>query len=46
MMFGQSLVMSILPIVIIIYLTELAIKQYDMEIEEIYKNSGHNIKFE
>lgn len=45
-MFGQSLVMSILPIIIIVYLTELAVKQYDMEIEQVYKNSGQNIKFE
>lgn len=45
-MFSQSLIMSILPIVIIIYLTELAVKQYDLEIEEIYKNSGQKIKFE
>lgn len=44
-MFGQSLVMSILPIVIIIYLTELAVNQYDKEIEEIYNNSRDNIKF-
>ena len=46
MMFLQSLIMSVLPIVIIIYLTELAVKQYDSELEEIYKNSGHKIKFE
>jgi hypothetical protein len=49
MMFGQSLVMSILPIVIIIYLTELAIKQYDFEVgntEEAYKNSWQNIKLD
>ena len=37
---------TIFKTLIIIYLTELAIKQYDSEIEEIYKNSGHNIKFE
>ena len=49
MMFGQSLVMSILPIVIIIYLTELVIKQYDFEVgntEEAYKNSWQNIKLD
>lgn len=45
-MFGQSLVMSVLPIIIIIYLTELAVNQYDKELEEIYKNNGQNIKFE
>lgn len=45
-MFGQSLVMSILPIVIIIYLTELAVNQYDKEIEDIYKNSWQGIKVE
>jgi hypothetical protein len=45
MMFGQSLVMSILPIIIIIYLTELAVKQYDSEIEEVYKNSKDRIKY-
>jgi hypothetical protein len=45
-MFLQSLVMSVLPIVIIIYLTELAIKQYDSEIEEIYKNSYTKIKLD
>jgi hypothetical protein len=49
MMFGQSLIMSILPIVIIIYLTELAVKQYDSEIgntEETFKNSWKNIKLD
>ena len=44
--FIQALMMSLLPIVIIVYLTELAVKQYDREIEEVYKNSGHKIKFE
>jgi hypothetical protein len=41
--------MSILPIVIIIYLTELAVKQYDSEIgntEETFKNSWKNIKLD
>ena len=42
--FIQALMMSLLPIVIIVYLTELAVKQYDREIEEIYKNSKDNIK--
>lgn len=44
-MFGQSLIMSILPIVIIIYLTELAIKQYDYEVSEVYERSKDHIKF-
>lgn len=44
-MFGQSLIMSILPIVIIIYLTELAIKQYDYEVIEVYERSKDHIKF-
>jgi len=48
-MFGQSLVMSVLPIIIIVYLTELAVKQYDSEVgrvEEIYKNSWQDIKLD
>ena len=44
-MFGQSLIMSILPIVIIIYLKELAIKQYDYEVSEVYERSKDHIKF-
>jgi hypothetical protein len=44
-MFGQSLIMSILPIIIIIYLTELAIKQYDYEVSEVYERSKDHIKF-
>jgi len=44
--FTQALMMSILPIVIIVYLTELAVNQYDSELEEIYKNSKQNIKFD
>jgi hypothetical protein len=45
-MFSQSLVMSVLPIIIIVYLTELAVKQYDSEIEEVYKNSWQEIKLD
>lgn len=47
--FSQALIMSTLPIVIIIYLTELAIKQYDREINntrETYKNSWQDIKLD
>jgi hypothetical protein len=38
--------MSVLPIIIIVYLTELAVKQYDKEIEEVYKNSWQDIKLD
>jgi hypothetical protein len=47
--FCQALIMSLLPIVIIIYLTELAVQQYDREIKNInetYKNSWHDIKLD
>ena len=44
--FTQALMMSILPIVIIVYLTELAVSQYDREVEEVYKNSWQNIKMD
>jgi hypothetical protein len=42
--FTQALMMSVLPIVIIVYLTELAVSQYDKEIKEIYFNSKDHIK--
>ena len=44
--FTQALMMSVLPIVIIVYLTELAVSQYDKEVEEVYKNSWQNIKMD
>jgi hypothetical protein len=47
--FSQALIMSVLPIAIIVYLTELAVQQYDREIKNInetYKNSWHDIKLD
>ena len=47
--FCQALIMSVLPIAIIIYLTELAVQQYDKEIKftnETYKNSWQDIKLD
>jgi hypothetical protein len=41
--------MSVLPIAIIVYLTELAVQQYDREIKNInetYKNSWQEIKLD
>ena len=47
--FSQALIMSLLPIVIIIYLTELAVQQYDKEIKfttDTYNNSWQDIKLD
>lgn len=46
MAFAQALFMSVLPIIIIVYLTELAVQQYDREVEEVYKNSWQKIKLD
>lgn len=47
--FCQALIMSLLPIVIIIYLTELTVQQYDKEIKfttQTYNNSWQDIKLD
>jgi len=44
--FTQAIIMSVLPIAIIVYLTELAVSQYDAEVEEVYRNSWKDIKLD
>jgi hypothetical protein len=47
--FSQALIMSVLPIAIIVYLTELAVQQYDKEIKfttYAYNNSWQDIKLD